>query len=472
MQTVILDTGSSDLYFDASTASTCSLPSSNENSCQGGTFDLSKSSTYKQALPAPAFNTSFGDGSTANGPYGLDVIGIGNVEVSPVQFGVANQVTSTTGFAIGLMGVGYSTNEAVTSVRNFYQNVPEVLAAAGVIASRLYSVFLNDADAISGTILFGGVDRAKYTGTMATLDLIPAAYGSQIIPTINQFITTITAASVTSSGRTQQLWSGGSPDVNAYSRSDKSLPVLLDTGSTAFTLPSSYYNSYIAKAFPYVDRQGLTSCKNANSGDSLSLTFGNKVTVKVDASEFIVPLVNSTTKQTYPYGDGYDTCLFLIQPADTSDMAFYIAGQAVLRSMYVVYDLDNGQVSIAQAAANATNSDVVAVKAGANGVASAVSGLSTAAPNTWSIAAQVQRQTNSYVVSTASPPIGTATGANAIPAGARTTGGSSNAGSGGSAASSSKGSAAGVVIPGADYTAFWVTSLWVAGIALGAGIMM
>lgn len=52
---------------------------------------------------------------------------------------------STTGYAIGLMGLGYSSNEAVTSRRYFYQNMPEVLKDAGEINSRLYSLFLNDA---------------------------------------------------------------------------------------------------------------------------------------------------------------------------------------------------------------------------------------------------------------------------------------------------------------------------------------
>lgn len=67
------------------------------------------------------------------------------MQISPVQFGVATTVQSTTGYAIGLMGLGYSSNEAVTSRRYFYQNMPEVLKDAGEINSRLYSLFLNDA---------------------------------------------------------------------------------------------------------------------------------------------------------------------------------------------------------------------------------------------------------------------------------------------------------------------------------------
>jgi hypothetical protein len=136
---VILDTGSSDLYFDSSTATTCQ--GDGPNSCRGGTFNHGASSTYNIPRPSPAFNTTFGDGSTAVGPFAEDTIGIGDVTIKGVQFGVADEVQSTTGYAVGLMGLGYSFNEAS---RRQYPNIPEVLASSGEIASRLYSIWLND----------------------------------------------------------------------------------------------------------------------------------------------------------------------------------------------------------------------------------------------------------------------------------------------------------------------------------------
>jgi hypothetical protein len=138
-QVVILDTGSSDLYFDSSSAASCQT--TGQYSCRGGTFDHDQSSSSKVVAASPAFDTAFGDGSTAVGPFAEDTIGIGDVSIEGVQFGVADQVNSTTGFAVGLMGVGYSTNEAS---KRLYPNIPEVLASSGEIASRLYSVWLND----------------------------------------------------------------------------------------------------------------------------------------------------------------------------------------------------------------------------------------------------------------------------------------------------------------------------------------
>ncbi|KAK4624521.1 putative aspartic-type endopeptidase OPSB [Fulvia fulva] len=472
-QTVIIDTGSSDLYFDATSAATCNLPSTNANSCQGGTYDKTKSSSYKEVEASPAFNTSFGDGSSATGPYGSDVVGIGDIQLSPAQFGVAETVDSTTGYAIGLLGLGYTTNEAVTDPRNFYQNLPEVLKEAGVINSRLYSVYLNDARAYTGTVLFGGIDRSKYTGPLATVDLIPATYGNQVLNTVNQFITTITGLSTSVSGSNSDIFSGGAPGVETYSRNSGSLPVLLDTGSTAFSVSTGIYRA-IVRQFSHVDRNGYVPCSYANSGDSISLEFDGKITIKVDASDFIVPLINSTTREPEPYNNDEDACLFLIQPSQIDGIGFGIAGDAVLRSMYVVFDLDNGQASIAQAAVNSTaDPDIVTVAAGPTGVAAAVSGVSTPAPNSFSIAQGITTATQSYAASTVSPAVGQETGEGAIPAGAQVDGeDTGNGGGGGNGGKHSKNAAAGLMVPKMEWSGVYVVGIWMMCVMTGVGVMV
>jgi len=466
-QVVILDTGSSDLYLDASSSATCQ--SSGAYGCRGGTFNPKDSSTYKIADPSPAFNTSFGDGSTAVGPYGEDVVAIGDVSVDNVQFGVADTVNSTTGYAIGLMGVGYSENEATQHV---YPNIPEVLRDAGVINSRLYSVYLND-EATTGSILFGGIDKSRYTGELVTLDLLP----DEITGEVDQFITTVTALSATVGGTTSSLFSGGTNGVAAYGNNDIALPVLLDTGSSAWSVPTEYYNKLIAPAFTYVDSNSLCPCSHADSSDSLTLTFGGEINITVPAREFIIPLYNSTTNDPIPYDSaGEMACAFMVVPAGATGEGFQTCGDAVLRSMYVVFDLDNGQVSLAQANLNASSSpNVVTVSSGPSGVANAVgtASFSPAPSETYSIAPEAMNATVSFSLSTMHTTLGGATGTAALPEDARPSGSGTSSSSGGKSSSSKGGAAPGVAVVGPfEWSRVWVAGVVGVGAVVGAGLIL
>lgn len=79
--------------------------------------------------------------SAAAGSHGADVVGIGLVSLANVQFGVADDINSTTGPPIGLLGLGYDVNEAVP-LNETYPNLVDTMLHARVIESRLYSVSL------------------------------------------------------------------------------------------------------------------------------------------------------------------------------------------------------------------------------------------------------------------------------------------------------------------------------------------
>ncbi|KAK0862455.1 hypothetical protein LTS02_007214 [Friedmanniomyces endolithicus] len=459
-QVVILDTGSSDLYFDATTAQACM--STGPNSCRGGTFSPKNSNSYNVVDPSPALIPP-----SATAPLN-------------VQFGVAEEVNSTSGYAVGLMGLGYSENEAS---QHQYSNMPEVLRDAHVINSRLYSIFLNSVGETSGSILFGGIDTSKYTGEMATLDLLT----DQQTGGVDQFISTVTALSASVSGKVTNMFSGGSNSDAAYNQTDTALPVLLDTGSSAWSMDQNVYAQYIAPAFPYVDQQGLCSCSHQNDETTLTVEFGRKINITVPIREFVIPIYNATTNQPYPYSStGSDTaCAFMISPAAATGQGFQTLGDAILRSMYVVFDLDNGQVSLAQAALNSTASPAIhTVSAGASGVAQAVNSASylSAAVQTRSIAAAVAA-TASFQASTAQSTVGVATGTAAVPADAQVSG-TSGSQSGGSSStttgssgsgSTSKAAAARVMVTGGAWS--WASVSGVLGVVgasmvLGAGLMI
>lgn len=482
-QVVILDTGSSDLYFDSSTANTCKQ--TGLHGCRGGTFDHSASSTYGIVYQSPAFNTTFGDGSTATGPFAEDTVGIGDVRIDGVQFGVADEVESTTGFAVGLMGLGYSQNEA--SQRQ-YPNIPEVLASSGEINSRLYSIYLNDigmykplAESFdgekvfteapgetSGSVLFGGIDKSKYTGPLVTLNLLPSLISESIL----QFVTTVTGLSATVDDKQTEIFSGGTDSVDAYTNNDISLPVLLDTGSSAWSIPEDYYTRGILPLFPFVDENGVCDCAHRDSNNSITVTFGGKIDINVPTRQFIVPLYDPLTNkpQVLDSAGKVHACAFMLVPAGPSSQRFLTLGDAVLRSIYAVFDLDNGQVSLAQAALNSSSEpDIVTVAAGPSGVAKAA-GATAIPSNTYSIAAAVSGG-ETFTASKIGSTIGMATGTDAIPANARPseTGG---IGSGGGSAASSSAAANSMELPVLDLGALGSISLFTLLMVLGGTLLM
>jgi hypothetical protein len=387
--------------------------------------------------PAPAFDTKFGDGSTASGPFAEDTVCISDICVTNVQFGIALKVKSTTGYAIGLMGLGYSENEAT---RHEYPNIPEVLKDAGAINSRLYSVYLNDVGATSGSILFGGIDTSKYSGKLQTVDILP----DPVTSLIDQFVTSVTALKANVGGAEDVIFEGGSPGIDAYQNDNPSLPVLLDTGSAAWSVPPSYFTE-ILRRFPYVDQDSTCDCAHADSDDSLTLTFNDAIEITVPAKEFIVPVYNRTTNTGYSYPNGDRQCVFMIVPSKGTGYGFDTLGDAILRSMYVVFDLDNGQMALAQANVNSTaNPDIHTVAAGPSGIAKAASNVVTAPPQSSFPIAKEMNGTASHVISTAKTTLGTATGTNAVPADAQV---------------SSSSGAVMTSIPPVDWTGIWIPSL-------------
>lgn len=144
-QTILFSTGSSDLYFDSSESETCQRPPEAPGSCRGGTFNSVDSSTYEQINASPAFNITYADGSVSAGPFGSDVIGIGDVTISgpsgngAVQFGIAESISESPNYATGILGLGYRENQARAP---FYNTLVDIMAQENTIASRVFSIAL------------------------------------------------------------------------------------------------------------------------------------------------------------------------------------------------------------------------------------------------------------------------------------------------------------------------------------------
>ena len=166
-----IDTGSSDLWVNTPNSRLCQQYSQYCN--QAGVYDSSASSSY-QLVSADSFNVTYADGSGAFGNYVTDDVTVGGSSLQALQFGVATTSTSPE----GILGIGYITNEGAAASPDTptYPNLPAALKNAGIINSNAYSLYLDDLDSSTGTLLFGGVDTSKYDGELTTFPVLPT-YG-------------------------------------------------------------------------------------------------------------------------------------------------------------------------------------------------------------------------------------------------------------------------------------------------------
>ncbi|PQE22314.1 eukaryotic aspartyl protease protein [Rutstroemia sp. NJR-2017a WRK4] len=221
---------------------------------------------------------------------------------------------------------------------------PSQMVADKLINSNAYSLWLNDLDASTGSILFGGVDTAQYHGQLETLPIQKeSGYYAE-------FLITLTEVTLGSS----------------VIAKNQALAVLLDSGSSLTYLPDAMTEAiYEVVGAQYDSSEGAAyvPCSLASNSSTLNFTFTSP-TISVDMNELVIP-VTSSSGRPLQFTDGTSACLFGIAPAGDSTS---VLGDTFLRSAYVVYDLDNNEISLAQTNFNATSTSVVEITSGTTAV--------------------------------------------------------------------------------------------------------
>ena len=354
---LLIDTGSSDLWAIASNNPFCAtsqqeLNSGNFIDCSQGTFDQNTSSTFHQN--STNFFIQYGDFTFAQGVWGTDTVQFGGVTVNGASIAVGEETNSSQGvFGIGFPGLE-STDTGPGGV--IYENIPELLVQQGDINGYGYSLYLNNLTAQSGTLLFGGVDHDKYQGTLGVVPIINILQGfSQPI----QFNVALSSISVQNSqGKSSTIQSGN-------------VPALLDSGtSLTYLLTDAVENIAAAFGAQMDGTVGLfvADCSVANQGGSVVYDFSG-VSISVPLNELFLPLSD------YGLSGSSNLCGLGILPV--SDPSNIILGDTFLRSAYVVYDLENFQIALANTNFNAANSNVEALSSGIPSASTAASYSST-----------------------------------------------------------------------------------------------
>ena len=218
---------------------------------------------------------------------------------------------------------------------------------------------------MTGSILFGGVDTAKYHGDLVVLP-VQANNGAY-----RDFTVVLSSVSVLDcSGAVQ------------YTQTNLALPAILDSGTTNAYLPDNVLNPILGGVGVINDREygPIVPCSLANSPATLSFGFGGNggQTISVSLGELVAPIYNEDGVQP-EFRDGAGTiCSWGLMSSGTGPI---LLGDSFLRSAYVVYDSDNNQIGMAQTNFNATDTNVVEISGssipGATKTASAATATQT-----------------------------------------------------------------------------------------------
>lgn len=328
--------------------------------------DDDSSSSYSLSYD---FSDRYFDGSYAYGTFFNDTIALGNVSLDDFTLGLVND----TDRYIGILGLGYNDTK--------YPTFTDRLLSEGQINSKTYSIWVDDSDASSGSILFGAIDTTKFEGSLSRVSSIYSGY--QMLMAISS----INATTEDSDGPITVTYDADADD-SYYGSSSTSPSSSSSPGDYLFSaafyptdslsvLPDDVASQFWEIAGAYYDSSTEMALIGCNAGDDASTNFtfrlgtgtnGPNITAALD--DLIVPVTDvdfATYSSSYFSSLDDGVCLFGVQnrsifsSSQYSYTSDYSLGSGILRRTYSVFDFVNDEIAIAPVKFGATGtSNVVA----------------------------------------------------------------------------------------------------------------
>ncbi|PKS05589.1 hypothetical protein jhhlp_008107 [Lomentospora prolificans] len=251
------------------------------------------------------FDFTYGTGRV-NGMYYEDRIYFRNEDVGIRQkFGMATDSS----FAVsGIIGLGYGMGYTIG-----YSNILDSLVKYDLINAPIYSVSLGGQGEGTSEMVFGGVNRARYSGFLKAIPIWPPI--AQQPPNYVNYRVNVSSFGYTApSGAKTSFWSPGS---------SAPMNVLVDTGVTYSYLPPAMVDS-IAETFGSWFESGeyKVDCALRDQPGTFNFGFNNdQLVIRVSYYDFFLKLQDNTCS------------LGVQQGADDA-----ILGNTFLRGTYIVYD--------------------------------------------------------------------------------------------------------------------------------------
>ena len=283
-----------------------------------------------------------------SGDYISETLTIGSATLPKMQMGLALTAVD----AIGVMGISFASGETICwehgKCDRLVPTVVDALKTANYTQRVAYSMYLNDLEADSGSILFGAIDTSRYSGPLIALPMQPDGQGN-----ITDFSVSLTSVSIrTANGKTQKL-----------STPDLAVPALLDSGTFDAELPASIANAITTgMGAVVVDGSAIVPCRYAHADATIIFGFGGP-----GGSQISVPMSEMVVDAGFTFSDGSEACYLGVNAIDEGLGGSIILGDTFLRSAYVVYDLENQVIGLAQARYNVSvsESNIVPIPSGA-----------------------------------------------------------------------------------------------------------
>lgn len=311
---VIMDTGSSDLW----------LAGADCSSCEMDPYNTASSSTFQDS--DQSVRISYGSGQ-ARGTIGTDTVAMGGFIVKDQTLAIVHALTD--GLKVnnvsGLMGLGF-TSIATTKATPFWLSLVQADAWAQPVMGFYITRWLNQPNAqaveFGGVFTMGGTNTSLYTGDVDFVSLPAGSAGG---------FWSIPVVSVGLQGQTIPV-------------SDNSTSVLgaIDTGTTLIGAPSAFVQEFYAAIDGAEPGTGswegfyLYPCATAIN---LTMNFGGSRSWPVSDDDFLLMHVSTTQ------------CAGGLFEIDTGGSAAgapdWIVGDTFLKNVYSVFRADPASVGFA-----------------------------------------------------------------------------------------------------------------------------
>lgn len=305
----------------------------------------------QEELTDDSFLATFVDKTFAQGVYAKDDFTVGDVTIPQLIIGVGDTSNTTE----GILGLAFDDLEGSNDRKTSSETYPSFLtkmAATGAISRRVFSMSLG---AATGNLLFGGIDTERFYDDLAKIPITERHFEDDGTPgSYSVLLDDFTAKGI-------------SPEIAPFRRGQVAI---LDSGTTDTVLPKLQAVA-IANALGAVGKKNdtgsgnnqLVDCKRRNENVTLDFVLGGKkvyipIANFIADEEFSKDELNNMDDAARAFSK---ICTLRISSAENVDGLYF--GDSFLRSVYVVHDVDNKMIGLAQANLQSTKSNIIEIGA-------------------------------------------------------------------------------------------------------------